>query len=324
MYSGIKNISLLLFSTFLCLFSACEKDNRDYKAEMHLLPTELDLTDICFVNADTGFVTAGSLFTGGLVLRTVDAGLSWDTVMVNNQGTNSVSFQNNILTVSECGNKLHYTSDFINWSFSTTSEWWRWHNHVRLPNNNVFLVGGGNFDLGIIHKKDAAANNMVLKDSIDTELMDIEYTADGNLFVVGYGLVKKSADEADSWHISNVKGDFFRGIDFPSADIGYVVGEYGSVYKTTDKGDSWTLMRAANSIFADETKLFRDIVFADENSGLILGTGNLMFSTYDGGKTWKEVENPDGFADFTAASVYNNKIYLCGKQGKLLILDLNS
>ena len=165
---------------------------------------------------------------------------------------------------------------------------------------------------------------MVLKDSLDFELMDIEYTTDGNLFAVGYGLIMKSEDEAGSWMISNIHGDFFRGVDFPSQSTGYVVGEYGSVYKTNNRGADWVSVRAANSIFPDQNKLFKDIVFADENLGFIVGTGNMVFSTNDGGKTWKEVENLDGFADFTAASIFHNKIYLCGKQGKLLILDLNA
>ncbi|MCH2022151.1 MAG: YCF48-related protein [Saprospiraceae bacterium] len=291
---------------------------------MHQLPTELDLTDVCFVNNDTGFVSAGGLFTNGIVLRTNNGGVSWDTVMLNNQGVNSISYRNQFLTISESGSKLHTSSDLTNWSLNYVNQgWWGWHNHVRLNDNRVYLVGGENFGRGTIHVKDPNHNYTILKDTFEHELRDIELTSERTLFAVGYGLIMKSTDEGNSWIISNIQGDFFRGVDFPSSNTGYVVGEYGSVYKTTNRGNSWSQCRAGNSIFADQSKLLRDIAFLDENKGFIVGTGNQVFKTEDGGKTWMEVLNLDGYADFYSLSIYNNKAYLAGNKGQLLVLDLN-
>ena len=291
---------------------------------MHQLPTDLDLRAACFVNADTGFVGAGGLFTTGLLLRTNDGGATWDTVMQNNTGINSISYTNGILSVSESGNKFHSSTDFVNWTTSTALGWSNWHKHVRLADNRVVFVGGENFGSGFLHSKNPNQNFLSLKNTFHHELRDIEVTPDRTLHLVGYGVVMKSTDEGQSWIVSNAQGDFFRGVDFPTSNMGYVVGEYGSVYKTTNRGDSWTELRAANSVFADQSKLIRDIAFVDENTGFFVGTSNLVFRTTNGGKIWKQIVNLDGYANFSSITIANNKAYLTGNNGQLLIIDLGN
>jgi photosystem II stability/assembly factor-like uncharacterized protein len=308
---------------FSCLIIGCAVDDFNYVSEMHQLPTDLELTDVCFVNSDTGFVSAGGIFTKGLLFGTKDGGMTWDTVLEKGQGVNSIAYHNGILSVSESGNKFHYTTDFTNWGITYAGTgWWDWKEHVRLLNGRIVLIGGKSFGRGIIHAKDLSQNTIQLTDTFNHELRDIELTTDGTLHVVGYGLVMKSTDNGDSWSISNLGGDFFRGVDFPTSNVGYVVGEYGSVYKTTDGGDSWSQIRGANSIFAAPNKLLRDIAFVDENRGFLVGTSNIAYSTTDGGKIWKEIQTFDGYTDFSSIVIHHQKAYLIGNQGKLLIVDL--
>jgi len=308
---------------FSCFIMGCAVDDSNYVSEMHQLPTDLELTDACFINSDTGFVSAGGLFTKGFLFGTKDGGITWDTILDNGQGVNSLSYYNGIFSASESGNKFHYTTDFTNWGITYASTgWWGWKEHVRLANDRIVLIGGKDFGRGIMHIKNPSQSKFVLTDTFHHELRDIELALDGTLHVVGYGLVMKSTDDGDSWTISNVSGDFYRGVDFPTANVGYVVGEYGSVHKTTNGGDSWTEMRGANSIFADQSKLLRDIAFVDENRGFLVGTGNTAYSTTDGGTTWKEIQNFDGYADFSSIVINNNKAYIVGNHGKLLIVDL--
>lgn len=303
---------------------SCQKDNRDYAAVLVQLPTELELTDICFMNKDTGFVTAGNLFSAGLVLQTNNGGLQWDTLMQTGQGCNSIAYQNNRLTVSECGNKLHYTQDFVNWSYYSTIGWWRWHQHIVLENEAIVLVGGGNYSSGYVHCKKNNGPKLEMTDSIEFELCDLAQLDDGSLHAVGYGLIMQSKDKAASWQMSTVEGDFFRGIDFPTQQTGYVVGEYGAVYKTTNAGDDWTMIRGGHSLFGNPAQLMRDIAFYTENDGLIVGTANTVLSTDNGGKSWKKVENIVDFCDFQSIEIAYNKAYLTAKEGKLMILDLDN
>ncbi|BDS14477.1 YCF48-related protein [Aureispira anguillae] len=317
LYSFLAGLILII------QIGGCGIEKVSYSSQMHTLPTDLVLSDVCFINPDTGYVSAGGIFTAGLILRTQDGGTTWDTLDTYPTGVNSLSYQNGIFSASECGQKLHTSSDFNTWSFEYVSAgWWGWHKHIRLADNQVLLIGGENLGRGFMHHYAPNQGTITLRDTFDYELRDIEVTDNRTIHAVGYGLIMKSTDEGLSWIVSEITGDFFRGVDFPNDDVGYVVGEYGAVYKTTNRGDTWKACRAANSIFADQNKLLRDIAFWDENTGFLVGTNNLVYRTTNGGKTWKLIQNLDGYADFTSIRIQYQKAYLTGSQGKLLIIDL--
>lgn len=315
------NICVLLL--MVCLLMCCDVENVSYSSQMHNLPTELNLSDAYFINKDIGYVSAGGIFTSGLLFKTEDGGTTWDTLSTYDRGINSLSYQNGIFSASACGQKLYSSSDFDSWQISTAYEgWWNWHKHARLNDNQVLLVGGENLGSGFLHHWAPNQGSTLLRDTFSNELRDIAVNSDRTIHVVGYGLIMKSTDDGNSWITSTVSGDFFRGVDFPSNQIGYVVGEYGTVYKTTNRGNSWNLCRGGNAVFADQTKLLRDIAFIDEQTGFIVGIGNTVHRTIDGGKTWKRIQNLDGYADFNAIRIQHKRAYLTGNSGKLLIIDL--
>ena len=318
-----NNVVGCLLALALINFS-CQKDNRDYKAELIQLPTELDLTDLCFISKDTGFATAGNLFTSGLILKTTNAGLHWDTLMQTAHGCNSIDYRNKQLSVSECGNKLHYSTDFYNWSYYSSDAWWRWHAHLQLENGAFILVGGGNYSLGHIHQKKSNGSKLELTDSLDFELTDIIRLENGLLQAVGYGLIMQSSDNGANWQMSSTDGDFFRAISFPNVQTGYVLGEYGSIFKTTNQGKVWQMIRNGQALFGNPSKLFRDIEFYSDTDGLIIGTNNTVMRTDNGGKTWKNIVNLVGYVDYKSIEIAYDKAFLCGNQGQLLILDLNN
>jgi len=303
--------------------TGCNSEEVSYSSRMYSLPTDLDLSDVYFINPDTGYVSAGGIFTTGLIFGTEDGGNTWDTIAVYDRGVNSFSYQNGIFTASLCGQRLYSSSDFSTWSFNTASfGWWNWQKHIRLADNRVLLVGGENFGRGFIHSYNPSQGGLVLKDTFDHELTDIITTSNRTIHAVGYGLIMKSTDEGNSWIPSTVTGDFFRGIDFVDDYIGYVVGEHGSVYKTENGGNSWQSYRIGNSIFTDQTKLFRGIAFLDASTGFLVGTNNLIFRTTNGGKIWKKISNFDGYTNFNAIRIQYGKAYVTGEKGKLLRIDL--
>lgn len=313
---------VLLLVWIMYAITACDVEDVGYTSQMHSLPTDLDLSDVCFINQDTGYISAGGIFTSGLLWKTEDGGATWDTVKSYRTGLNSLSYKNGIFSVSECGQKFHYTTDFSTWHHKTALGWWGWHKHARLADNQLLLIGGENFGSGFMHHNLPNEGLLSFKDTFGYELRDIEITNNRVIHVVGYGLIMKSTDDGNSWIVSEIAGDFFRGVDFPSAEIGYVVGEYGAVYKTTNRGDSWKACRTGNSIFADPNKRLMDLAFWDENTGFLVGSGNLVYRTTNGGKIWKKIQNFDGYADFTGIKIFNNKAYIIGKAGKLLIVNL--
>lgn len=313
---------ILGFSLVTCFLNSCAVDNRAYTSQMHQLPTDLPLTDVCLVN-DAIYVAAGDLFTAGLLLKSTNQGTTWDTVNTYNQGLNSLSFNNGIFSVSESGRNFHTTTDFTNWNREQALEgWWDWHSHLRLNDNRVLLVGGVNFGRGHLHTKGANETIFTLQDTFFHEIRDIIQTPNRTMHAVGYGVILKSIDEGYSWSVDDVYGDFFRGVDFPSNNVGYVVGEHGVVYKTTNRGDSWQKCRGGNIVFPNPDRLFRDVAFWDEDNGFIVGTGDLAYRTDDGGAIWKEIKDWDGYGNFTRIRIFNNKAYLTAEAGQLLIVNL--
>ncbi|WMX14985.1 MULTISPECIES: YCF48-related protein [unclassified Aureispira] len=313
---------LVLWGTILGI-GGCDVEDVTYTSKMHQLPTDLDLSDVYFLNQDTGYVSAGNLFTAGLVLGTYNGGITWDTIVAYERGVNSLSYQNGIFTASLCGQRMYSSPDFSNWTFNNANlGWWNWQKHIRLMDNRVLLVGGENFGSGYIHIYDPTQGNITIKDTFNHEIADIAVTGNRTIHAVGYGLILKSTDEGNSWILSSITGDFFKGVDFVGDNIGYVVGEYGTVYKTTNGGNSWKTCRGGNSVFADQSKLLRDVAFLNESTGFLVGTNNLVYRTTDGGKLWKRISNLDGYADFNAIRIQHGNAYLTGHEGNLLIIDL--
>ncbi|MGI8888383.1 MAG: WD40/YVTN/BNR-like repeat-containing protein [Nocardioidaceae bacterium] len=97
----------------------------------------------------------------------------------------------------------------------------------------------------------------------------------------------------------------FRGLAAVGRRVAWVSGEKGSVLITTNGGDSW---RNVSPPRADGLAL-RDIEARDSLHAVTLSIGSgrdsRIYSTSDGGKTWKERfrnSNPDAFYDCLAIS----------------------
>lgn len=319
-YIGLYNC---IFLIIICVITGCDVENVSYTSQMHSLSTELDLRDVHFINKDIGYVGAGGIFTRGILFKTEDGGETWDTLNTYDRGINSLSYQNGIFSASACGQRLYSSSDFNVWQTNVSYDgWWNWHKHARLVDNQILLIGGENLGRGFLHHWAPNKGSILLRDTFSNELRDIAVNSNRTIHVVGYGLIMKSTDDGNSWITSQITGDFFRGVDFPSDQVGYVVGEYGSVYKTTNGGDKWSLCRGGNAVFADQSKLLRDVAFLDEHTGFLVGIGNTVHRTTDGGKTWQRIQNLDGYADFNSITIQHKNAYLAGNDGKLLIINL--
>ncbi len=196
-----------------------------------------------------------------------------------------------------------------------------WDDLVALPNGDKLLIGGENFGRGYAHR--SSNSGFVLQDTFMHELREIVLGADGALHAVGYGTIMRSTDEGHTWTVAPVQGDFFRGIHFPTPQVGYVVGEYGAVYKTTNAGVDWRQCRAGTSVFANPDVLLRGIAFVDENEGFLVGTRGTVFRTTDGGKQWKKVTNLPSELDYMGIAIpFGQRAYLYSLQGIIVGLEL--
>ena len=79
-------------------------------------------------------------------------------------------------------------------------------------------------------------------------------------------------------------------IDFPSNNIGYIVGEDTTILKTTDGGQTWTQLGLNGIIVTGLNAHFTDIEFIDENTGFLVSGYSGVYKTVDGAQTWTQVQ----------------------------------
>ena len=127
-----------------------------------------------------------------------------------------------------------------------------------------------------------------------------------------FGLVYRSFNNGASWDTVKVgplgttgtqaqQFVTFRGIEFPSRNIGYICGNRGAVYKTTDAGATWTNISPFPALnispvgFANAAVTYTDILALDNNTVFVIGNmftnanNRRIYKTTDGGATWTDI-----------------------------------
>lgn len=75
------------------------------------------LTGVCFINSNTGVIVGGSgYYNNGIILRTIDGGISWQTVLTTPSSFHNLDYEYNIMTaVGNDGLILRSTDEGIKW-----------------------------------------------------------------------------------------------------------------------------------------------------------------------------------------------------------------
>jgi gliding motility-associated-like protein len=127
-----------------------------------------------------------------------------------------------------------------------------------------------------------------------------------------FGLVYRSFNNGATWdtvrvgptgNVGTQAQQFvtFRGIEFPSRNIGYICGNRGAVYKTTDAGATWTnispfpALNISPTGFPNSAMSYSDIQALDNNTVIVAGNffttvnNRRVYKTTDGGANWTDI-----------------------------------
>jgi photosystem II stability/assembly factor-like uncharacterized protein len=274
--------------------------------------TSNSLNRVDFPSLNVGYVLPFS----GPLLRTVDGGITWDS-LTSLSLWGDLLFDNNIYFVDDSigfisthnsnGNvRLYKTSDMGNsWTDLTPdSNLWgiikiHFLNHQRgyIYVNSAFndrawtTIDGGltwtELTLGFTFGSGTSSlpTMFFVNDSTG-------YCAGGDGSFLYRGAVARTTDYGQNWSIIIFPNNYslINSIHFPNQDTGYTVSRSGKIFRSIDEGLSW------DSIATLNTNTKSEIFFIDGKTGFVV-SDVYLYKTIDAGITW--------FIDFTTTNGVN-------------------
>lgn len=306
----------LLLLLFPFLYS-CKKDTIQLPWTELTSGIDAKLTDVYFQNDQEGHIVGGNTWFEGVYLYTDDAGVNWTSEPLGDKQLFGLHLHedNRVYTVGIDGYLFAKEQDSLDWTFYRTPRFDILRGLDFNREHSGVLVGGVAFNKGTIMLVDS--NTIVQQvDTLAFQLDAVCFSDQQVVHAVGYGIILRSEDGGRTWQESETKGDHFRAVNFPSPNIGYIVGSNGTILKSKDAGRTWDKIRNGDAIVVSD-KAFRDVYFVDEDYGYIVGAGGLCWRTEDGGASWSIIEGFPSF-DFNAISLKGRYGFIVGDEGRIL------
>lgn len=123
------------------------------------------------------------------------------------------------------------------------------------------------------------------------------------------GIILATTNGGANWFTAFTSANVahFKSIYFPSALVGYAVGDgnpQGPIYKTTDGGNTWAAQTS------NATSFLSDVFFTDNSNGYAVGDFDVLKTT-DGGTTWSKITTITNPLNFEYTSVYSLSANTC-------------
>ena len=249
------------------------------------------LLSIDFFNASKGFAVG----SGGVLLKTTDAGLTWTTQQSGiTMQLSCVCFLNDSVGIITAGGpdggKILRTSDGgASWStrYSSTGYWLT---DISFADDKTGYItsgcySGSGYAHVILKTDDGGLNWTTLLSPINADLESCCFLDSNTGYAVGaQGRALKTTNGGKSWEIMNPSGNAFtlHDVFFTSSTTGYIVGVSGTILKTIDSGATWTDMTYGTG------SVLLSIYFTSESNGYIVGTNGLILMTNNAGASWNK------------------------------------
>ena len=261
------------------------------------------LYDAIFYNENTGIFVGGGYWGNkttyqGLIFRTPNGGLSWDSIVVNNICFLKVAFIDPMNGFAG-GWSAAGTSPL----FKTTDYGQNWSQVSNLPclsnvmaltfiNANTGWAAGDSTSLiqGVIKTTNGGASWFTCKNfgsSMNSQIYSIKFVDANTGWLVGVesspswvGLIMKTTDGGFTWtqqtnHCFNEIYDVW----FADANTGWVTSDGPQLQKTTNGGINWNVQTISSTSFLNSVQ------FVDANTGWCVGEMGQIFYTNNGGGT---------------------------------------
>jgi photosystem II stability/assembly factor-like uncharacterized protein len=293
----------------------------------HWTPRHSGTTQHLLAISAPTLTTAYASGTGGIILKTSDAGYSWiQQYSTTTQDLYSIHFTDALrgYAVGNAGTAVRTVDGGNTWTpMNITNLSLR---SVRFVDDTTgYITGGISTSYGMIYKTTNAGISWTL---LSVSAPNVIYSTYFTSLSEGYaaewnGHIYKTTDAGATWNIFSAgytqsPADFY----FTSASNGFTCALGGVISKTNDGGNTWV-----GGISSGTTDAMADIEFFDSNHGFIVGgnisagTGRIL-KTNDGGQTWNNYPITTSRL-FRLSFVNSTTGYACGLNGTILKYSSN-
>jgi len=255
-----------------------------------LRDTLFNLSNIYFINANTGFITGWDGYQNqywGRIFKTTNGGLNW-TYTSTSSYPETLQFINDTGYVF-CGpNLLKTVNQGVNWNPILLNVNQSIQDSKFINSQTGFIVGRTNspiYSISITKTTNGGLNWHQTFPIGFYELYTIDNYGADNLITSGQGgTVVRSTDCGNNWTSNTFFSQSFCDIAFPNSNTGYVVS-VNSFIKTTNGGLNWIVDSIPNSYNLNLQEC--SVKFFNGNTGFILKDS--IYKTTNGGQNWNRI-----------------------------------
>lgn len=307
-------INLFLVTALIVLGIAGQVSSQEWQNIN--FPSKANLTGVCFVHPDTGFVVTDY----GEYGRTYDGGKSWGMSQVTD-GTplEDVSFiSGNLGFVCGRGASLYRTIDGgVNWENMTLKDTMPWLFDVEILDSKTVVVAGATHSPanpyeGLLLRSTDGGKTFERQGIIGVGYKEFFFRPGQPLYLLTMGGLSRSDDLGKSWKTSlTIDGKTGRSLSF-AGSTAVIAGRLGMCSYSSDGGQTWRI----NDL--DEDQIYVAVEMVDEKTGYIGGYPEVLLKTEDGGRTWSD-EAPATNITVLDFCLIADRLYAVGSAGVMVV-----
>ncbi len=282
-------------------------------------PSSANLTGVCFVHEDTGFVTTDR----GELGRTVDGGMTWRMSRVTKGSSlEDVSFvSGNLGFVCGRGASLFRTIDGgFTWDDMSLKDTMPWLFDVEMLTPKVIVVAGATRETnnpfgGLLLRSDNGGKDFERLDQFGIGYKEFFYRPGLPLRLLALGTISTSDDLGDDWETKQTGLEKGCRAFSLNGSTGVIVGPKGMCAYSADSGKTWRV----NDL--NEEEIYVAVEMIDEKVGYLGGYPEIMKKTIDGGRTWVDETPSPGITVLDFCRI-GNRLYAVGSSGMMVFKKL--